>query len=226
MKRHPEKNLLARVEIGAVVVGVVLLGVVPVNAPAQATLEGKVALLKTHHAAVKADRYDIVSKAGVLSTDPPRAVVYLEGDFATKGEHAEKQIAQKDYAFSPPLLAIQAGTKVNFPNLDDTYHNIFSYSPPKRFDLGRYPPGEKPVPSQVFEKPGLITLRCDIHEYMRGLILVLDSPYFTVTDETGHYRLANLPAGHFVVKAWIDSRTTRSRPVDLKSGATEHVDFP
>ena len=84
---------------------------------------------------------------------------------------------------------------MEFPNLDDTYHNIFSYSPAKRFDLGRYPPNEKPTPSQIFDRAGLVTLRCDIHEHMRGLILVLDTPYFTITDPDGHYRLTKLPAG-------------------------------
>jgi hypothetical protein len=115
---------------------------------------------------------------------------------------------------------------VEFPNFDDTYHNIFSYSPAKRFDLGRYPPNEKPVPFQVFDRAGLVTLRCDIHEHMRGLILVLATPYFSITDAAGHYRLTKLPAGHFVLKAWINSKTTRERPVDLKSGAALQVDLP
>ncbi len=223
---RPGKSILRRVRT-AVAFFVVLASLGRVSAQAQAILEGKVALPTTHHAPVKAERYDIVSKAGVLSTDPPRAVVYLEGSFPRAGEPGTSRVvAQKDFAFAPPLLPIQTGTRVSFPNLDDTYHNIFSYSPAKRFDLGRYPPGEKPVPAQVFDKPGLITLRCDIHDYMRGLILVLDSPHFTVTDAEGRYRLTNLPAGHFVVKAWIDSRTTRARSVELKRGATEHVDLP
>lgn len=204
----------------------VALALLPVTASAQATIEGRVALPKTHFAPVMTERYEIVSKAGVLATNPPRAVVYLEGSFPKPASLSERQVAQKDYAFAPPLLAIEVGTKVTFPNLDDTYHNIFSYSPTKRFDLGRYPPGENPPPFQIFDKPGLVTLRCDIHEHMRGLILVLDTPYFALTEADGKYRLTKLPAGHFVVKAWIDSRTTRAQPVDLKSGAVAHVDLP
>ena len=124
-------------------------------------------------------------------------------------------------------MPIQVGTKVEFPNQEkDTYHNIFSYSPAKRFDLGRYRPDEKPVPSVVFDVAGLVTLRCDIHEHMRGLILVLATPHFVVTDESGHFRLSGLPAGHYTLKAWIDSRTTREHAVDLSSGSTLHVDFP
>jgi hypothetical protein len=128
--------------------------------------------------------------------------------------------------FVPALLAIQTGTTVEFPNEDDTYHNIFSYSPTKRFDLGRYRPDERPIPAVVFDKAGLVTLRCDIHEHMRGLILVLDTAHFAVTDPQGHFRLTGLPAGKFTLKAWVDSRTTREQAVELKNGSTLHVDFP
>jgi plastocyanin len=194
---------------------------------AQATIEGRVELPKTKSAPVMTKRYEIVTSGGVLSTNPPLAVVYLEGSFPKPASLPTKQVAQKDLAFVPALLPVQVGTKVEFPNLEkDTYHNIFSYSPAKRFDLGRYRPDEKPVPSQIFDVAGLVTLRCDIHEHMRGLILVLATPHFAVTDETGHFRLNALPAGHYTVKAWIDSRTTREHSVDLTSGSMLHVDFP
>ncbi len=192
----------------------------------QATIEGTVQLPKTQFVPVENERYEIVSKGGVLATDPPRAVVYLVGDFPKSGNLATKTVTQKELAFRPGLLAIELGTKVEFPNEDDTYHNIFSYSPPKRFDLGRYPPEENPIPSIVFDKPGLVTLRCDIHEHMRGLILVLQTPHFTVTDAKGHYRLTNLPAGRYLLKAWINSRKTVEHPVELKNGTALHTDLP
>ena len=191
-----------------------------------AVVEGQVALPKAHAAPVVTKRYEIVSKGGVLAPMPPIAVVYLEGSFGMPSTLPTKQIVQKNLAFDPALLPVQVGTRVEFPNLDDTYHNIFSYSPAKRFDLGRYRPEERPIPSEVFDAPGLVTLRCDIHEHMRGLILVLATPYFVTTDTTGRFRLEGLPAGHYTVKAWLDSRTTRQQPVDLKSGGVVHVDFP
>ena len=193
---------------------------------ASATVEGRVELPKSHSAPVQAKRYQIVTKGGVLSTQPPLAVVYLDGAFPRSGSAPVKEVAQKDLTFIPALLPIQVGTTVEFPNLDDTYHNIFSYSPAKRFDLGRYRPEERPIPSEVFDKPGLVTLRCDIHEHMRGLILVLSTPYFVMTDTAGHFRLGGLPAGHYTLKAWIDSRTTKDKPIDLKNGQTVRVDFP
>jgi plastocyanin len=185
-----------------------------------------VQLPEARAAPVMAKRYEIVTTGNVLKTEPPLAVVYLEGSFPRPNFSITKQIGQKDLAFIPALLPVRVGTKIEFPNFDDTYHSVFSYSPAKRFDLGRYRPDERPIPSKVFDTPGLVTLRCDIHEHMRGLILVLDTPYFVTTDPDGRFRLSGLPSGHYLLKAWVDSKTTREQPVDLKDGATVHVDFP
>ena len=193
---------------------------------AQAVIEGRVELPKAHSAPVMNKRYEIVTKGGIIATDPPTAVVYLEGSFDRAASVPVAQMVQKDLVFVTPLLPVRVGTKVEFPNLDDTYHNIFSFSPVKRFDLGRYRSDETPVPFQIFEKPGLVTLHCDIHEHMRGLILVLETPHFVRTDPEGRYRLAGLPAGHYKLKAWVNSKTTLERAVELKNGAILHLDFP
>ena len=193
---------------------------------AGAGVEGRVTLPKSRTAPVVVKRYEIITTGGVVSTKPPLAVVYLDGSFPRPASLPTKQVAQKDLTFVPSLLPIQVGTRVEFPNLDDTYHNIFSYSPAKRFDLGRYRSDERPIPSEIFDQPGLVTLRCDIHEHMRGLILVLNTPYFVVTDPSGNYQMKGLPPGHYIMKAWIDSRTTREQPIDLKNGETLHLDFP
>ncbi|HEY4300404.1 MAG TPA: carboxypeptidase regulatory-like domain-containing protein [Candidatus Didemnitutus sp.] len=196
-----------------------------VNASA-GDIEGHVALPTARRTPVVNRRYEIVATEGVLSTSPPLAVVYLEGDWPAPAEPAIARMAQKDMNFLPALLPVQVGTRVEFPNLDDRYHNIFSFSPVKRFDLGRYRKDEKPVPSVVFDRPGLEVLRCDIHEHMRAIILVLSTPHFTLTDPDGHYRLSGIPPGHYVLKAWIDSRTTRERPVEISGGETVAADLP
>jgi len=193
---------------------------------AAATIEGKVSLPKTRATPVVNQRYQIVATAGVLSTNPPVAIVYLEGSFPRPATPRVTQITQKDLTFIPSLLAVQVGTKVEFPNLDDTYHNIFSFSPPKRFDLGRYRSDEKPVPSQMFDVAGLVTLRCDIHEHMRALILVLDTPHFVITSADGEFRLNALPEGRYTLKAWVDSKTTHEKVVELKGEAALRVNFP
>src|SRR5215831_15167729 len=119
--------------------------IMPVAPFASVVVEGRVELPKSHSAPIQAKRYEIVTKAGVLSTQPPLAVVYLDGNFPRRASLATKEVAQRDLTFIPALLPIEVGTKVEFPNLDDTYHNIFSYSPAKRFDLGRYRPDERPI---------------------------------------------------------------------------------
>lgn len=198
----------------------------PTTTHAQAVIEGRVELPKSRSAPVVIKRYEIVTKGGVVAPSPPVAVVYLEGSFLQPAAQPVTNMIQKDLTFVPALLPIQVGTKVEFPNEDNTYHNVFSYSPVKRFDLGRYRPDERPVPSQVFDKPGLVTLRCDIHEHMRAVILVLDTPYFVTTDTEGRYRLAGLPAGQFKLKAWLSSKTTLETLVDLKTNSTLQVNLP
>jgi len=193
-----------------------------------AAVEGHVTLPKSRSAApVVNQRYEIVTKAGILSTSPPLAVVYLEGNFPPPAAPlpAEK-MTQKDLTFVPSLLPVCVGTRVEFPNLDDTYHNIFSFSPAKRFDLGRYRADERPVPSVLFDTVGLVTLRCDIHEHMRALILVVPTPHFATTEPDGHFLLTGLPVGRYTLKAWIDSRTTRELPIELHDGETARADFP
>jgi plastocyanin len=205
---------------------VFLLAAMPAMSLAQATVEGRVALSKITSAPVVNQRYEIVSRGGIVATNPPLAVVFLVGDFPKPATQPVTQLVQKELTFVPALLPVQTGTKVEFPNLDDQYHNIFSYSPAKRFDLGRYRPDERPIPSQTFDVAGLVTLRCDIHEHMRGVVLVLDTPHFVMTDATGNFRLTGLPPGRYLLKAWLDSKTTKEQAVELKDGSTVRVDFP
>ncbi len=191
-----------------------------------ATIEGRVKLPKRETTTVVNKRYEIVSRGGVVSTNPPVAVVYLEGDFPPAKAEPMARVEQKDLMFVPQLLVVQTGTKVEFPNLDDTFHNIFSYSPAKRFDLGRYRTNEKPVPAVMFDTPGVVVLRCEIHEHMRGVILVLATPRFTVTDTEGRYRLEGLPAGTYRLKTWLDSQTTLERTVQLAADTSLRLDLP
>ncbi len=184
------------------------------------------ALPKKDTAVVVNKRYEIVSRGGVVSTNPPVAVVYLDGEFPAVPAAPAVRVEQKDLMFIPQLLVVRTGTRVEFPNLDDTFHNIFSYSPAKRFDLGRYRPDEKPVPAVMFDTPGVVVLRCEIHEHMRGVILVLATPHFTITDPEGHYRLEGLPAGTYRLKTWLDSQTTRERTVQLAADTVLQLDLP
>ena len=157
--------------------------------------------------------------------EPPTAVVYLESpSFTPMSARPVVQVRQRGLQFIPSVVPIQTGTVVEFPNEDDLYHNVFSYSKPRRFDLGRYRKDEKPA-SQRFDKPGVVRLNCEIHAHMRGYILVLNTPYFTRTDTNGAFRLENLPAGEFLLKAWLSDQVTLQQRVVLKDGETLPVRF-
>jgi len=192
----------------------------------QATVEGKVTLPKPAPRDSTPPRY--AGQVGEIAPpDPPRAVVYLEGEFpqtTLASLHSTNELRQQGLQFRPGLLPIQVGSSVSFPNEDDLYHNVFSYSKTKRFDLGRYRKFER-APVQVFDKPGVVKLYCEIHQHMRGVILVLDTPYFVTTQTNGFYQLKDLPAGHFTLKAWIDEKHVYEKPVDLEAGKILHEDF-
>jgi plastocyanin len=204
------------------------LGLAAGSVRAQAVIEGTVQLPKPSFDRGLNQRYAASNDVPMAPTNPPAAVVYLEGDFRlpeNKDSKSPARMAQKNIAFAPDLLPVLVGTAVEFPNMDDTYHNVFSYSKTKRFDLGRFRKDEKPT-TVVFDKPGAVTIHCEIHERMRGTILVLETPYFQKTDTAGRYRLEHLPAGKYVLKAWVAGDDVRERSVELKAGMTLHVDFP
>jgi plastocyanin len=165
------------------------------------TIEGTVALPPASSAPAPKARYPMAAGYDVGPADPPAAVVYLEGTFAEHARDASTaEVAQHRYQFAPGLLAVQRGTVVRFPNQDDEYHSVFSYSKAKRFDLGRYAKDDAPA-TLTFDQTGVVHLYCEIHDHMRGTILVLDTPYFQKTDAEGRYRLTELPPGRFVLKA-------------------------
>ena len=170
-------------------------------------------------------RYENVPAAMIGTPEAPVAVVYLEGTFPPAPPGTNGVMAQHRLQFERGLLPVQMGTAVEFPNRDDLFHNVFSYSKPKRFDLGRYASGDKPSP-QLFDRPGVVRLNCEIHSHMRATILVLETPHFIRTDTNGAYRLTGLPAGRYTLKAWLDEKQIRERPVELGPDTTLRVDFP
>jgi len=133
-------------------------------------------------------------------------------------------IAQKDMRFVPSILPIRVGTAVVFPNEDDMYHNVFSYSSIHPFDLGRYRKDEKPA-QVIFDTKGVIKVFCEIHEFMRTTILVLDTPYFTVTDTKGSYQLNNLVPGAYMLTAWVNDKSVWSRTLDVRAGEPVTMDL-
>ncbi|MDK9698812.1 MAG: hypothetical protein OEM52_01495 [bacterium] len=130
-------------------------------------------------------------------------IVYLEeSPGLTRGNPPAIQpvMDQKNYSIVPHLLTIVAGTTVRFPNSDDVFHNLFSLSAAKKFDLGRYPNG---VSKEVrFEKAGDIRIYCDIHPTMSGVILVVPNKFHTTANEAGEFELSDVPAGTYTICGW------------------------
>jgi plastocyanin len=133
------------------------------------------------------------------------AVIYVDklsarAESLVAGDPSGRVLAQKNQAFSERVLSCVVGTTVDFPNQDPIFHNVFSVSPTKRFDLGKYPRGHS---KQVtFKKPGLVQVFCDIHPSMACFILVLPNRAFARPDEDGTFALPKLPSGTYTVKAW------------------------
>ena len=122
-----------------------------------------------------------------------------ESSLARRSRRAP-QLAQQGQAFVPRVLAVAAGATVEFPNLDPIFHNVFSVSPVKRFDLGKYPRGQSR--RVTFGKPGLVQVYCDIHANMAAYILVLPNHAFARPDPTGTFALPDLPRGTYALKVW------------------------
>ncbi|HEX6975296.1 MAG TPA: carboxypeptidase regulatory-like domain-containing protein [Vicinamibacterales bacterium] len=160
-------------------------------------------------------------------TDRARSVVYLEtaprAAFDTRDEPRAK-MDQQDETFVPHVLAIVAGTTVDFPNNDKTYHNVFSLSKTRSFNLGRYAAGKSK--SVRFDRPGIVRVFCDIHSHMSAYILVFAHRYFVVADDEGRYRLDNVPPGTYTVVAWNESTPVETRRVVIPdSGGDVEVNF-
>ena len=159
--------------------------------------------------------------------DRGRSVVYLatapQGAFEG-AEGPRAVLDQRSQAFFPYVLAIRVGTTVNFPNSDKTFHNVFSFSKPRRFDLGRYPRGQSK--SVRFDEPGVVRVFCEIHSHMSAYILVFAHRYFAVTDAEGRYRIEDVPAGPYTAIAWNDGEPRATRTVRVpEGGGTVELDF-
>jgi plastocyanin len=138
-----------------------------------------------------------------LATD---AVVYIaripaEAESAlARSPQPRPQLAQKDEAFVPRVVAVARGGEVDFPNRDPIYHNVFSLSPTRRFDLGKYRQGHsKPV---RFDRTGLVKVYCDIHAEMEAFVLVVSNHAFASPKADGSFELPDLPAGRYELRVW------------------------
>ncbi len=125
--------------------------------------------------------------------------------------------------FVPHILPILAGTTIDFPNSDSTRHNVFSPSKLMKFNLGTYPAGV--TKKLVFDKPGVITILCNVHPEMSGFILVLQNPYYAMPDRRGVYTISEVPPGKHRLIAWHERLRPKIKEIEAPERGQITVDF-
>ena len=164
------------------------------------------------------------------SGEPVRdAVVYAlpEGRAPQSAQSPERvEIDQVDKEFVPHVTAVRAGTRVNFPNRDQIRHHVYSFSSANTFEIPLY--AGMPEKLIDFDRPGEVVLGCNIHDWMKAYVFVVDTPYFAVTDSSGEAAIA-LPAGDYRVEVWHPQSGRRARAdraaSRLKAGEKPRLDF-
>jgi plastocyanin len=158
-------------------------------------------------------------------------VVYIKGPVGTNAavppsNHVivnTTRITQQGAVFNPHLLPVVAGTTVEWPNNDQIFHNVFSYSDAKSFDLGLYKGGEEK--EVTFDKAGRVDVFCSIHANMHCIVLVLENPYFALTDEKNHYSISNVPAGTYQLTAWQERMPPQIKEITVPASGEVKADF-
>lgn len=153
------------------------------------------------------------------------AVVFLESRDAKAASKplAGAEIAQSAKQFSPQVTVVPVGSAVQFPNRDTVRHHVYSFSPIKSFELKLYTGvAASPV---VFDRPGIAVLGCNIHDNMSAWVVVVETPYFARTAETGRATVANVPAGSYRLRVWHTSLPVGAPALDqaLVVGAADQT---
>lgn len=153
-------------------------------------------------------------------------VVYVEGRITNAPPYKARTlqiVTQRDAVFRPHVLPLMVGTKVEWPNKDDIFHNVFSMSESNPFDLGLYKDPE--IKSVEFKNPGRVDVFCSIHSKMNCVLLVLENPFFTTSDSSGHFKIENVPAGTYHLRAWHERLPPESREISVPENGEVKVDF-
>lgn len=170
-----------------------------------------------------ASRYTGAVAAGTREMPDLPAVVYLVGKVGGAAPAPRKlELAQRDTAFHPNLLILPRGSTVAFPNQDPFFHNVFSFSKPKRFDLGRYPRNESKTVE--FDKAGVVKVYCEVHKWMRAAVIISENPYHAVVDGTGRFRIDDLPPGRYTVAVWHMDRAEKTTTLTVSAGGIARLD--
>jgi plastocyanin len=171
--------------------------------------------------------FSLAASAGTISGQVSgvagQSVVYVDAiagkTFPAPNQHPV--IDQKGLVFQPHLTAVQVGTTVDFLNSDSVAHNVFwtSIGGNKKLshNMGTWPKGERK--SFKFDTPGAVPILCNVHPEMSAYLLVVPTPYFAISDQTGTYKIENVPDGSYAVTAWHEGAKNQSKPVSVSGDA-------
>jgi plastocyanin len=148
-------------------------------------------------------------------------VVWLDAPGAPRRRETRLVIEQRNMEFLPRVLAAPVGSTVELPNHDRVFHNVFSFTNGKPFDLGMYPTGaSKRI---KLDRPAVNRLYCNIHPHMAAYIIAVDTPYYATSDKAGVFTIHEVPAGDYTYHAWRSGGDTLSASVTVDDGATLDV---
>jgi plastocyanin len=165
-----------------------------------------------------------LDSAGVddpLSYERAHVAIYLDGELSSAPSAAT--IEQRNRAFFPDMVLIPAGSTVSFPNLDVIFHNVFSLSAPKTFDLGNYSRGQ--TRTVIFPKPGIVFVNCRLHPNMSAVIVVSPNSVATMAGRDGRFVLPGVPPGRHMVVAWHKAAGFFRQSVQVGPGGAANVQF-
>lgn len=156
-------------------------------------------------------------------------VVYLlpVRPLAARSAPAPARIDQVDKTFVPLVSVVQTGTRISFPNRDNIRHHVYSFSAPRRFEIKLY--ADTPSMPILFDKAGYVVMGCNIHDNMIAHLLVVDTPWFALTDARGAARIVDVPAGNYTLVAWHYMRPDKqalTMPLSLKADMTQTLTLP
>jgi plastocyanin len=158
----------------------------------------------------------VLTPSGVPVADA--AVVLLPLSPATSKPRGGASIEQRNREFMPYVTVVQTGTAIDFPNNDPIKHHVYSFSPPKQFEIKLY--GGKPGKPVVFDKPGVVVIGCNIHDWMEAHVLVVDTPWFGKTAADGKTVIADVPPGRYKLQLWHPQQKTAQPLREIEVGST------
>jgi plastocyanin len=211
--------------LGAAVLGLAVMNDTAPTAQEPASVRGRVSIGIPVSAKRATSTYSrsVATVALAPESELRHVVVYLKDAPKTAVTPMRAEIRQRGENFVPRVVAVTVGSTVDFPNDDPIYHNVFSLSRTKTFDLGRFPKGKSR--GERFDKAGVVKVFCQIHSHMSATVMVFDHPWFAIPDEQGMFDLSGVPPGTHQITAWHERLGDTTLPLRVDAGRPATIDF-